>query len=221
MSGFGCFNCFPFTFGGSTTSVEHEYHALRESLAPNRRGYNVDDDLIDVEIYAQAAAVANIWAVNDRLANQAIPERMLEAVREWEEILRLRPSPEDYDQDRRAAIEAKLRGQAGNALVDIEATARAVLGANFVEVHTVAEADEITYWPGQNPGPPGYEWSSNRCTIGVEMTRVGLTDAEVDAKIARLHEKLDAMLPAWMTFQVGIGSDGFICDIGICDLTLL
>jgi hypothetical protein len=220
---FGRFGNFPFRFGGGTPPIEAEYNALREALAPNRQGYNVDDDLIDVEVYAEAMALAQIWAANKRSANQAIPSRMLEELPREEEILRLKPAPGDTALDRRASVEGKRRGLAGNAMPDIEATCRAVLGANFVQVHTVATEDQITYWPGVNPGPPGREWSSNRCTIGVRMNTAGLTDKQRESKIASLTEKLDAMLPAWMTFVIGTGAvgDGWICDIGICDLTLL
>lgn len=223
MPGFGRFGCWPFQFGGAIRPIEAEYNALREALAPNRQGYDVDDDLTDIEVYAQASALAQIWAANRRSANQAIPARMLEELPREEEILGLRPAPTDTPLDRRASVAAKRRGLAGNTLADIEATCRAVLGANFEAVETVDADDQITYWPGINPGPPGREWSSNRCAIGVRMNTVGITDDQRDTKIAALAEKLDAMLPAWMTFEIGTGDaeDGFICDIGICDLTLL
>lgn len=223
MAGLGKFNPWPLQFGGATRPIETEYNALREALAPNRQGYDVDDDLMDVEVYAQAMALAQIWAANRRSANQAIPARMLEELPREEEILGLKPAPTDTMLDRRASVEGKRRGLAGNAMPDIEAACQAVLGANFVAVHGVEPEDEITYWPGVNPGPPGREWSSNRCSIGVRMNTVGLTDAQRDQKIATATEKLDAMLPAWMTFVVGTGNadDGWICDVGICDLTLL
>ncbi len=225
MSGFGRMNPWPFTFGGGQRPIEQEYNALRDALAPNRRGYNVDDDLIDIENYAHATALAQIWVANKRSQNQALPLRMLEELRRWEEILKHRPAPTDSDQSRRGAVQAKLRGMAGNSLVDIEATARAVLGPNYVAVYTVDPDDEITWWPGINPGPPGFEWCSNRCTIGVAMSRKGLSNAEVDGKIARLEEKLDAMMRADMAFCVGIedpvDDGGFICGIGVCGLTLL
>lgn len=223
MPGFGRFSPMPFQFGGATRPIETEYNALREALAPNRQGYDVDDDLADVGIYAEAMALAQIWAANRRSANQAIASRLLEELPREEEILGLRPDPKDSAIDRRASVAAKRRGLAGNAMPDIEATCRAVLGANFVAVETVADADQITYWPGLNPGPPGREWSSNRCTIGVRMNTVGLTDNQRDSKISSLTEKLDAMLPSWMTFCIGTGDadDGWICDVGICDLTLL
>lgn len=208
MPGMGRWSPFPFQFGGGTRPIEAEYNALREALAPNRQGYNVDDPLIDAEIYAEAMALAEIWAANKRSANQAIPKRMLEELPREEEILHLKPSPTDTDRDRRASVEAKRRGLAGNAMPDIEATCRAALGPNFVAVHTVATEDQITYWPGMNPGPPGFEWSSNRCCIGVRMNTVGLTDDQVRSKTEALREKLDAMLPAWMTFTVGTSSLG-------------
>ena len=46
-------------------------------------------------------------------------------------------------------------------------------GAIFVALRVVQPANEITYWPGAYPGPPGFEWSSNRCKIGMELSNVG------------------------------------------------
>lgn len=217
---------FPFRFGGGKGFKQKEFLALKTSLAgPNRTGYNTDDPLIDLECEAHALALAAVWKSNQRTANQAIPTRMLEETRRWETIMRLPVAPDDTDQDRRAAVAAKFRGLLGNAMPDIEDVCREVLGPNYVGVNTVADSDQITWWPGVAPGPPGFEWTSNRCTIGVAMTRAGLSDSEVQGKIARLVEKLDAMLPAWMTFQVGVDDSGtgagFIVDIGIVDLTLL
>jgi hypothetical protein len=225
MVAFGRWGGFPRRFGGGQSYAQQEYTALRSALAPDGRGYDIDDPLLDVEIGAHAIALGMIWAINARTKNQAIPARMLEEVTRWEEILKLRPDPADSDNERRAAIEAKLRGLTGNTIVDVEATARSIFGPNFVSVYTVDPDDDVTYWPGVNPGPPGFEWSTNRMTIGVAVSRVGLSDEQMDRKMPRLYEVLDLMLPVWMTFCVGTedadDDGGFICDIGTCDLTLL
>lgn len=225
MSTCGRWSGLPFECSGDDPVDEQEYEALRSALAPDGRGYNIDDDLIDIEIEAHAAALRLIWDVNERTANQAIPAWMLEEVTRWEEILRLRPDPADSDNERRAAIEAKLRGLTGNTIVDVEATARAIFGPLFVSVNVPESASTYAWWPGVNPGRPGFEWSTNRMTIGVAVSRGGLTDETFSRKLSRLRESLDAMLPVWMTFTVGIAPEGetsgFICDVGICDITLL
>lgn len=210
---------FPLRFGGGPRVVTQERDAMKLAL---RKGYDVEDAAFDVECHAHALALDMIWAANRRLENQAIPGKMLEALPDWENILELTPTPADSDQRRRASVGGKLRGLAGNAMIDIEDASRRVLGANYVEVRLNSAADATTYWPGMNPGPPGREWSSTTAQITVVMNKVGLSDDDVAAKRAKLAEVLDAMLPVWMTFV--IGSDGasgnWIVNQGILGQTL-
>jgi hypothetical protein len=218
---FGRDGSFPFRFGGGEGFATQERKALKTELCPERGvGYNPEDPLLDIECHAHGLAIGMIWAVNRRTQNQAIPEEMLEELTRNEEILRLNPAPTDTDQDRRAAVAGTLRGLSGNGIADIEDTARKILGRNFVKVQTVATADIVAYWSGVNPGPPGYEWSSNASIVGIHMTRNGLSDEGTIDVIRRLTVAIDAMLPAPMTFRIGL-TGGFICDVGVCDLTLL
>jgi hypothetical protein len=227
VSTFGRWSGFPFEFSGDDPPDEQEHTALKLALSPDRKGFNTDDDLIDIECEAHAAALRIIWDVNTRTANQAIPARMLEEVVRWEEILKLRPSPEDSDNDRRNAIEAKLRGLTGNAIADIERVARAIFKQYFVAVNVVDPLEVYAWMPGVDPGPPGFEWSSNRMTIGISVRRGTMDDDVFRRRVSTLDDAIAAMLPVWMTYTVGAaptdesGSSGFICDVSICDETLL
>lgn len=225
MSTFGRWSGFPFTIGGTPSPKQAEYNNLRAALAPDGRGFNVDSDLIDIENEAHATALRMVWDVNRRTSNQAIPLKMLEEVTRWEEILRLRPDPSDSDNARRAAIDAKTRGFGGNNISDIEAVSRAVFGPNFIAVNTVEPDSVVAYDPGTSPGPPGREWSTNRLQLGIVVSNNGLSDAQFASKRQTLHETLDAMFPAWMTFFIGTApagaTSGFICDVSICDIALV
>jgi hypothetical protein len=95
-----------------------------------------------------------------------------------------------------------------------------VLRAAFVEVVTVDPANVVAYWPGGIPGPPGFEWYSNRAVVGVRVSKAGLTDAQFFAKRAAVVQALDALLPAWMTYVVGVGSE-FVVGQGVVGQTLL
>ena len=215
MLAFGRHNPFPFRFGGGDSTVEIEEQALLDALAP---AFDPSDDTAHFqEIHADAIAVASIWEMNGRLANQVIPMRMLEALTTWEEATRTNPTSGDLDIERRKRVAAKLRGLSGNALPDIEETCRALLGSTFVAVHSVDDADRMFYWPAgpstpsgdSAPGPPGYEWSSNVAHLQIEVTKNALDDDEFNAKMAALENTLDALLPAWMTCTWHTGS-GFI-----------
>jgi hypothetical protein len=226
---FGALASFPWTFGDTTDEPQEvEYHALldgmRDVLDPTT------DTAHEIETWAQSLAVAVIWEVSERLANQAFPAKMLEALAMWETVLKLTPSADDTEADRRGRVAAKLRGLGNNALPDIEATASAVLGAAFVEVIVGEPDDQITYWPGGGdvgsngggsaPGPPGFEWCSTRALVGVRMSKAGLTDAQFIAKRAALIQALDALIPSWMSYVVGVGSE-WVVGVGIVGQTII
>lgn len=219
MAAYGRYNGYPRKYGGGKTTHQIQHEALLAALAP---GYDPASDTANfAELYAYALAISMIWAVNGRLRNQQIPANMLEALPDWEEILKLRPEPTDTVQQRRARVAAKLRGLVNNALSDISDSCAALAGANFLGLATAAVSDIYAWWPGVNPGPPGFEWSSNRAAIAVRLQRSGLSDSDFFRLIERLYQNLEALVPTWLGFCVGTDDGGFICDVGVCDVTLL
>ena len=216
--GFGSNNPMPFKLGGGQSIVEVERTTLLGALSK----------VIDIgetteyyhEAHAEAVALSSVWRCNGRLRNQALPTRMLENLPVWEEAMSLRPSDADHDNDRRGKVAAKMRGVANNALSDMEAACRSILGANFVALRLRDPANDITYWPGVNPGTPGFEWSSNRARFAVEMTSSALSNPNLLIKRDAVVEYLDSNAPVWMNFQVGIGS-GFTINQGIVGQTIV
>jgi len=217
MIGFGWTNPFPFRMGGGISTKEVVRAALADEM---RKWIDPNDPSNQSELSGEAALIALIWSCNRRLSNQGIPERMIENLSVWEEATGLRPTPEMTDFQRRAELAGKLRGQINNALIDIQESSAKVLGANFVAVVLTDPADVISFWPAVNPGPPGYEWSSNRAHIGILMTKTGLTDVQFLDLQDRLHQQLNKLLPAWMTFEIGIDA-GFVVNVGIVGQTFL
>lgn len=218
MLGLGSDNPLPLTLGGDESVEEIELEALLDAYAP---GWDRADTTANyAECLAYAQLLATCWAANRRLSNQAVPERMLDVLDDWEAILKTRPSPSDTPTERRARVSAALRGLAGNTIGDINDTCSTLMGANFEEILAPDPADNITYWPGVNPGPPGFEWTSTRLALAVRVNRDGIDDAAFFDKVNALGRALDIMLPAWMTFRIGT-DDGFVCDVGIVDLTFL
>lgn len=218
MIGFGWKNPFPLTFGGGESTKELVRNTILLRLA------KILDTDSSTEHYAEtageAALIALIWSVNKRLANQGIPARMIDNLSVWEESTGLKPAEGDSGPERRAQLEGKLRGQINNAVVDIEDVARKSLGINFVALIMVDPANRISYWPGVNPGPPGYEWSSNQAHIAIQMNKTNLTDQEFIDKRERLHVQLQRLLPSWMTFEIGTGTS-FQANIGILGQAIL
>lgn len=225
MAGFGKTNGFPRRFGGGTRARTYEERALVRSFTKD--GFAVTPGSAKAaEAYAFSGAVSCIWAVNERLRGNDIPSRLLETLPTYEEILRTRPASEDTDIARRAAVAAKLRGISGQATSDdIEGVCRALLGDAFEGIRTVEEAQEYSYWPGMNPGPPGFEWTSNRAVIGIAVRQDGRSDAAWQRVIANLRDLLQTLLPAWEVFVIGQDDGGFIIGdepgCGIVGVTFL
>jgi uncharacterized protein YmfQ (DUF2313 family) len=213
---------FPLKFGGPDNLHDAEHQALLDALAP---GWDTGSD---TELYAETRADAllltAIWRVNHRVANQWLPLRATDMLEDWERATSTRPADGDTLVDRRRRLAARLRVIANNAITDLEEAASTALGANFVALTTAAPADEIVYWPGINPGPPGYEWCTNRAIIAIHMNRIGLGDLDFQKKRAWLVEVLDHMRPAWLAYTVGEGTGvgtSFIVNKGICGLTFV
>lgn len=225
MAGFGKTNSFPRRFGGGTRARTYEERALSRSDAKD--GFRpLEGTIKAIEARAYSAAVSNIWAVDERLRGNDIPMRMLETLPTYEEVLRTRPSPDDSDNARRAVVAAKLRGISGQATSeDIEEVCRTLLGSAFEGLRVVDATNEFSYWPGMNPGPPGFEWTSNRCVIGIAVRQDSRTDAAWQRVIARLRDTLSTLLPAWEIFEIGTDDGGFIIgdgpECGIVGVTFL
>lgn len=228
MAGFGKTNPFPRRFGGGTRSRTYERRALERVFARDLTNKNELDpsSALAAEAYAYGNAIANIWAINERNQGNDIPARMMETLSTNEEILKTRPSSDDSDNDRRAAVAAKLRGISGQATSeDIEAVCRELLGSAYEGIRTVDPTMEFSYWPGINPGPPGFEWTSNRAVIGIAVRQGSQSDAAWARIMSKLRDMLHTLLPAWEVFEIGTDDGGFVigddADCGIIGVTFL
>lgn len=222
MAAFGR-NPWPRRFGGGKRAHQAEHEAALEALLP---GYDVGEDTaVYAESYAHALGVAFVWAAYGRAQSALLPTRMLETLPDWEQACGTRPSLRDDVITRRAAVAGKMRGLTGNRVADLTDACRRLLGDRFDSIATVAEADEVAYWPGINPGPPGFEWSSNRLHIALVINKTGLSEQEYIDLRARAFSLLDSMLPAWMSFSIlaSAASTGsaFIVNQGIVGSTIL
>jgi hypothetical protein len=217
---FGRYNPFPRRFGGGPNVLEIEHLAMLDALAP---AWDVSDTTeIHAETYAHALAITAIWALNKRLEGHRIPLRMLETLTTWDQACGLRPMTGDPPIDRRRAVASKLRGFAGNALAQIDDVCRDLAGTAYLGLVTAQTAQVVTYWPGMAPGPPGFEWTSNRAQVAVRLDATAFRrEAELLDLFQKLRNTLNALCPAWMGFEIGTDDGGWIVSVGIVGQTLL
>ncbi len=210
---------FPRRFGGGINNLIVEHTALLDQL---KLGYDVSEDTaVYAEAYAHAIAIVGMWRVNGRLRNFLVPSKMMESLPVWEESCHIRPEPGDTPQQRRRVLGAHFLGFHGNLLVDLENVCTAAGGANFIRIGGVDSADVVDYWPGINPGPPGFEWMSTRLTYVFVVSRTGMEPRNFYALVRFINKEMTGLLPAEMVFQVGTDEGGFIVDVGILDFTLI
>ena len=219
MSQFGRYGTvFPIRFGGGPSVLEQEHMAMLDALAP---AWDVSESTeVFAETYGLALAVTAVWAMNRRLEGSRVPARMLETLTTWETACDLRPLPGSSPLARRRAIAAKLRGFVGNQLSAIEDVCSELGGSFYLGI--ALASDYYSYLAGLNPGPPGFEWTSNRAHLAVRLeATAGATDAVFLAVVQALQNALHALVPAWLTFAVGTDEDGFTADMGTVEQTLL
>lgn len=215
MSTLGEFGGLPFTLGGEDSVDEIAKNAMLAAIEPYLDAY---DAFVSAEARAHASGVRLLWDCSERLKNEAIPERMMDALPAMEEALHLRPTPAQTNVERRAAVAAGLKSLPNNAIPDIQEAMIALLGSAFVALHTVDASNAVTFWPAINPGPPGYEWSSNWRMVGVELSKQAFSsDAELQRKVAATQQLLNRVLPTDMV-GVAVVGDGGVFDVDVFDL---
>lgn len=209
-------------FGGGTgspTIYEQEMTALLDAYSP---GWDSDDSTQNAaEVRALALGTAMIWAVNKRLEGILMPPRMLETLGTWEDACKLRPLPGTTIMERRAALSARFLGFAGNTVSQIFDVAQALCGQLFLGVATVPESLTTNYEPGINPGPPGFEWCSNRCAIAIQLKKTGIAGADFFDLQRRLRNELNQLVPAWMVAINGTDESAFVAGVGVPGITLI
>ena len=222
MAGYGAYNPYPRRYGGGKRAIEVVHESLLEDYS---RMWNVEPNTLGWhEAYAESAMVACAWAGAKASHNALIATKMAYSLPTWEEAFGLRPLPSESAMQRRANLDAKMRSMGNNAEADARDASERILGDNFVGITWVATASEVVYWPGIFPGQPPFEWASNREIVLVEANKDGVSQAQFDAKVARLVAVLDDLIPAYMTFNVYVHNtngtdDGFILDLSLLDET--
>lgn len=209
---------FPVRCGGGDELLLQIHQAILDELRPY---FNVSADTeIWIEAYVDAVACWMVWRFNARLKESWNPNGMLDTFEMFASATGVVINANDRPHDIGAKIAAKFRGFGGNALVDQEEVASKIFGKNFVKLMITPKDKRVSYWPGVNPGPPGFEWASNVSITGVLVTKYALSDSDFSRLKADLGKLLDEMLPSWASFTIGTGP-GFVVNQGIVGETLV
>lgn len=172
------------------------------------------------ENLAFARAIAEVWANNERLANQWDPLRMTDFLPRWEAIYGLYPSPSDTLVDRRKRVAAAVARVAQfPTYQNVVDTLRAALGNVFVSItHTGTGAANPTVvaggavtspsgpanvvWVGLGNTTSTVDWYSNVAHVLVQVQQpAGMLDVDFYSAAGKIFPILDSLLPAWVTFD--------------------
>lgn len=225
-------------YGGSTDKEDTETEVVPYAFSQYRalqdaRGsaYSKESGtLVHVENLSLARAHAATWRRAERLACNGNPATALEKAEEWRQVLGTRRRDGDTDATLRTRNAAKMRTALGPTRRAVDDAVEELLGTMYARTwrnngsETIADDDEGTFWPTENPGAPsrdlgGGPWYSDRSHVVIEVNRPpSATSTAFDSAMADLTELLDTMLPATCTFAWVTGADdGFTLDEDLLD----
>lgn len=207
MPRFGGQTPFPMRFGGAGP-----YGVRIKSILDglNRARGSAYDTTATSNVYAEnnatARVIADVFGVNQRLANQFDATRMTTNLSRWEKILNIIPAPTDSDTTRRARI-ASLFSRTGLSPFTsfLVPQLAALLGSVFVAVEFISYSNAVIHVPdGTYPWGTvaiGSPWSSTTAHLLVRVTSAGITEAAFQNSVGLIASLLDATLPAWATYD--------------------
>jgi hypothetical protein len=206
---------FPERYGGLGNQAKPTIRVLADALGKARgTAYDTTEGgTVEVRDWGVARALWEGWETNDRLARVTDVRRVAGAMLgRWEAILAKPPEPGDTivaRQSRLVDIQRR-EGQTPHQQYVLDRLTE-LLGDILVQVHHIAPADAVMYWPGGTE-LPGYPWYSTVCYLPVQVQRpTGFTWPDFFGRIGKLAALLDDILPAWITFDWFL-TEGFILD---------
>lgn len=187
--------------GGGVPSEKRIHEALNRA-----RGTGYDGETaataVSIENMAYARAITDVWETNKRAANQFDPARMTDMLPRWERILGLYPLPTDSDVARRAAVAEKFaRFGKVPTRQRIYDELESLLGDVFVNLYTITIADSVQRWAGSSPASSTLFYSTV-CHFLIKTTKPsGYTEGDFSRAVALIHPRMDALIPAWCTWD--------------------
>lgn len=205
--GYGGYHPYPRRFGGGKTDLETVHESLNAQRGTAFDASN-STTLVWLENMALARAIVyDGWHTNARLAAQWDPRRATDMLARWERVFGILPDPASTEQDRREELTRRWQrfgSNASHAKLSEELTAR--LGDFFVAIEyldislAVVHVPDGTYpWGTVAAGAP---WTSTVARILVKLQKpAGATEGQFYEKASLVFPILDALVPAWVTFD--------------------
>ncbi len=206
--GLGGFHPYPKRYGGGRPLLKVMHDALNAA-----RGTAIDaadsTSAAWVENMAYARAIVfDGHGTMERLGNQRDPSRMTDFIPRWEGIFKIIPSPTATDSERRAAIRARFRRflDASALHSRVESALRAAIPTYFSAIEYISYANAVIHVPDASypwgTVVNGYPWTSTTAHLLVLLVKpTGATEGDFYNAAAKVPPILDAILPAWMTFD--------------------
>lgn len=204
---YGGYHPYPRRFGGGKPALQTFHESLNAQRGTALDAGNSATTAWLEDLALMRAIVFDGWATNQRLAHQWDPRRMTDMLERWERILKLRPSPSATDEQRRDAILARFEQFSGIANhAKLQKNLSAALGPVFVGIEYISVANAVvtvpdgTYpWGTANAEHP---WTSSVAHILVLTQKpAGYTEAQFYETVAKVGPIVDALAPAWVTFD--------------------
>lgn len=182
--------------------------------------------LVDYENVALSRYFSAIFSrTPEKYSANALPGNSTERLNYWVNALGIPHNSDEPDWILRQRAAAHYKAALGPTLSNVTAAVSDLLGSAFVDIQTYHDGDlenppSPTFWPSGDVGDPsysigGYTWLSRRAHIRINVTDPpGMPQSDfLQLMNVQLHQLLDRMLPAWVTWNWSVGSDGFIIGI--------
>lgn len=182
--------------------------------------------IVDAENIAISRFMAAVFSrTPEKYSANAVPSNSSERLGYWAEVLGVSGYGEDPDWLIRKRCSSHMKASTGATIASLTTAVSELLGEAFVGIDTYYGTDldnppNPTFWPGgsQDGGGlsiGGYTWTSRRSHIRVNVVEPpGMTRTEfLNLMDIQLYQLLDRMLPAWVTWNWSVGSDGFVVGV--------
>lgn len=213
--GFGWHNPWPLEWGGGPTEDEKTYEAMRSAVGNLAA---VDDTGIDgLWRQCRAGAYASASTFVERAVLQAFPQVATDSLPLWEDFLRIIPTSDQTDEDRRQAVVTAYTSRSLADGADVAARLKAIDGRISVLSIPFSQATTVMMGGSFEAAAPNY---SSEFLIPVQIAITG-SPTQADRESMTTGAKyLDETLPAWVDYYVVTGV-GFTLDLSLLDTTAL
>ncbi|KYF87778.1 hypothetical protein BE20_24855 [Sorangium cellulosum] len=217
----GGFNPFPEKFGAEEGHILDVI--LQSLLETDGTAFSKEvDSYVWAERNAEARALAYLWHLNRRMANQWDPLRMTDFLPRWEKILGIRPLPIETEVERRAKVRAKMEAYGAPPTMQVvHDLLTVVLGSIYAGLVHTPSSQAVGRVPGGATVPGGVTladggWYSTIAHVAIKTVQpAGVDDATFYDVVAQIVPFLSDLLPAWVTFDWfldGAHGEGFYLD---------